>query len=98
MSWGLGVLLSKCQKQKFNMKSSNEFKIVGVIDYLPNLIWARIFLEAQGFVTGENILFQDNQSPIKIEDNGKASSCQKTKNMDGRFFGSRIGCNLKESK
>ena len=86
MSWGLGVLLSKCQKQKLNMKSSTESEIVGVINYLPNVICARMFLEAQGFVIGENILFQDNQIPIKIEDNGKASSGQKTKHMENTFL------------
>ena len=49
MSLGWGVILSKCQKQKLNMKSSTEAEIVGVSDYLLNVIWARMFLEAQGF-------------------------------------------------
>ena len=57
MSWGLGVLLSKYYKQKLNTKSSTEAKIVGVSNYLPNFIWARMFLEDQGFTTEENILF-----------------------------------------
>jgi hypothetical protein len=74
MSWGWGVLLSKCQKQKLNTKSSTESEIVGVSDYLPNVVWARMFLEAQGFVINKNIHCQDNQSSIKIEKNGKRSS------------------------
>jgi hypothetical protein len=86
MSWGWGVLLSKCQKQKLNTKSSTESEIVGVSDYLPNVIWARMFLEGQGFSIKENILYQDNQSSIKIEKNGKKSSGQKTKHMDNRYF------------
>jgi hypothetical protein len=86
MSWGWGVLLSKCQKQKLNTKSSTESEIVGVSDYLPNVIWARMFLGAQGFDITENILYQDNQSSIKIEKNGKKSSGQKTKHMDNRYF------------
>ena len=49
MLWGWGVLLSKSQKQKLNTKSSTEGEIVGVSDYLPNIIWARMFLEEQGF-------------------------------------------------
>ena len=49
ISWGWGVLLTKCQKQKLNTKSSTEGEIVGVSDFLPNMIWARMFLEAQGF-------------------------------------------------
>ena len=86
MSWGWGVLLSKSQKQKLNTKSSTEGEIVGVSDYLPNIIWARMFLGEQGFEITENILYQDNQSAIKIEENGKRSSGQKTKHMDNRYF------------
>jgi hypothetical protein len=86
MSWGWGVLLTKCQKQKLNTKSSTEGEIVGVSDFLPNVIWARMFLEAQGFRIKKNILYQDNQSSIKIEKNGKRSSGQKTKHMDNRYF------------
>ena len=43
-------------------------------------------MEAQGFTIEEKILFQDNQSEIEIEDNGKASSGQKIKHMDNRYF------------
>ena len=45
-----------------------------------------MFLEAQGFLIEENILYQDNQSAIKIEENGKRSSGQKTKHFDTRYF------------
>jgi hypothetical protein len=86
ISFGWGVLLTKCQKQKLNTKSSTEGEIVGVSDYLPNMIWARMFLEAQGTILKENILYQDNQSAIKIEKNGKASGGQRTKHMDARYF------------
>ena len=86
MSWGWGVLLTKCQKQKLNTKSSTEGEIVGVSDFLPNVIWTRMFLEAQGIVIKENIVYQDNQSSMKILKNGKRSSGQKTKHMDNRYF------------
>ena len=86
ISWGWGVLLTKCQKQKLNTKSSTEGEIVGVSDFMPNMIWARMFLEAQGFLLKENILYQDNQSAIKIEENGKKSGGQKTKHMNIRYF------------
>ena len=86
ISWGWGVLLTKCQKQKLNTKSSTEGEIVGVSDFMPNMIWARMFLQEQGFVLEENILYQDNQSAMKVLKNGKRSSGQKTKHMDNRFF------------
>ena len=98
MSWGWVVLLSKCQKQKLNTKSSTETKIVGVSGYLQNVIWATMFLEAQGFTIEENILFQDNQSAIKIEENGKYLVDKKTSMWTIDISGSRIGCNMRESK
>ena len=72
--WVWSVLLSKFQKQKLNTKSPTEAKIIGVIYYVPNVIWARMFLGTEGFVIEENILFQHNQSENKIEDYGKTSS------------------------
>ena len=74
MSWGWGVVLSMCKKQKLSTKSSTEGEIVGVSDYLPNVIWGKMFLEAQGYKIKENILYQDNQAAMKILKNGKASS------------------------
>ena len=86
MSWGWGVLMSKSKKQKLNTRSSTEGEIVGVSDYMPNMVWARQFLEEQGVNVNTNILYQDNQSAIKIEENGKRSSGQKTKHMNNRYF------------
>jgi hypothetical protein len=60
ISWGIGTLLSMCQKQKLNSKSSTEAKVIGVSDFLPNIIWAWMFLEQGGYVIDENILSQDN--------------------------------------
>ena len=86
MSWGWGVLMTKCQKQKLNTKSSTEGEIVGLSDYLPNVIWARMFLDEQGYSLQENIVYQDNMSAMKIANNGKRSSGQRTKHMDNRYF------------
>ena len=78
ISWGTGVLLTKCSKQKLNTKSSTEAEVVGVSDSLPNAIWTWMFLEAQGYPVHMNILYQDNQSAMKIEINGKLSCGQKS--------------------
>ena len=86
VSWGWGVLLTMCKKQKLNTKSSTEGEIVGVSDFMPNIIWARMFLEAQGEILKKNTLYQDNQSAMKIILNGRRSSGQKTKHMDNRYF------------
>jgi Reverse transcriptase (RNA-dependent DNA polymerase). len=86
ISWGIGILLSMCQKQRLNTKSSTEAEVVGVSDFLPNMIWARMFLEAQGYEIDENILYQDNESAIKIEKNGSKSCSKRSRHIDMRYF------------
>ena len=42
---------------------------------------------AQGFSVSDNILFQDNQSAIRLEKNGKASSGKRMRHLNiGYFF------------
>jgi hypothetical protein len=86
ISWGFGIILSMCQKQKLNSKSSTEAEIIGVSDFLPNMIWARMFLEHQGYHIDENVLYQDNQSAIKIEVNGSKSCSKRSRHIDMRYF------------
>jgi len=86
ISFGIGAVGTKCQKQKLNVKSSTEGEIVGVSDYLPSMIWSRMFLEAQGYPVVDNVLYQDNQSAIKIIKNGRRSSGQKTRHMNIRYL------------
>jgi hypothetical protein len=86
ISWGLGILLSMCQKQRLNAKSSTEAEVIGVSDFLSGMIWARMFLEKQGYVINESILYQDNQSAIKIEENGPKSCSKRSRHIDMRYF------------
>ena len=44
----------------------------GVSDYIPYNLWAIMFLEKQGYKFRDNVLFQDNQSSILIEKNGRS--------------------------
>ena len=71
MSMGWGVIHGKSGKQKLNAKSSTEAEIIGVAEYLPYNIWLIMFLEAQGYKLRNNVLFQDNQSAIKMEKMGE---------------------------
>ena len=43
-----------------------------------------MFILAQEFLLRENIIYQDKQSSIKIEKNGRMSSSQKTKHMSNK--------------
>jgi hypothetical protein len=86
VSFGQGAAMSKSSKHKLNMKSSTEAKLVGASDYLPYPIWAKKFLEAQGYPLKENIFYQDNQSRIKFKKNGCKSRGAKSRHIDIRYF------------
>ena len=67
MPMGQGAAISGSKKQKLNTKSLTESEIVGLDNYMPMIIWVRYFLEAQGHIVSNNLLYQDNQSLIKLE-------------------------------
>ena len=67
MSMGRGGLVQKSTKHKLNTKSSAEAELVGASDYLPNVLWIKMFLAAQGHTLEENFFEQDNESAIKLE-------------------------------
>jgi len=46
---GHGATMYKSTKQKLNTESSTEAEVVGSSDYLPNTIWASMFLAKQGY-------------------------------------------------
>ena len=70
LKFGKGVITSKSSKQKLNVKSSTEGEVVGMSDYVAFPIWFRYFLEEQGYKIQENVVYQDNQSAMKIKKNG----------------------------
>ena len=86
MSLGEGAVTSASRKHKLNVKSSTESEIVGADDTLPQALWTRYFIEAQGYAIDKMILYQDNKSAILLETNGKFSSSKRTKHIKTRFF------------
>ena len=74
------------RKQKLNTKSSTEAELVGIDDVMPQILWTRYFLMGQGFNVTDNILYQDNQSTIKLATNGCASSGKRTRHINIRYF------------
>ena len=64
MSLGKGATTSSCNKQKTNIKSSIEGKIVGGHDFLGKFMWSKYFIKAQGYMADQNIMYQDNQSTV----------------------------------
>jgi hypothetical protein len=55
-------------------------------DYLPNTMWVKNFLEAQGHKVVESIFEQDNGSAIKLEKNGRMSAGPKSQQIIIRYF------------
>ena len=83
---GRGFPFVSSTKQKLNTQSSTESEVVAVDDCMPAICWTRYFLEDQGYGVNDTIVFQDNQSAILLEKNGKASSSKRTKHINIRYF------------
>ena len=86
MSFGTGVINAKSRKQRLNVKSSTEAEVVGASDYLPWVIWVTKFMHYQGFDMDSNIFYQDNQSAMKLQKNGRKSCGEKSRHIDIRYF------------
>ena len=55
-------------------------------DVLTQLIWTQYFLKEQGYKIHDNVIYQDNQSAIKLENNGRLSSSKRTRHINIRYY------------
>jgi hypothetical protein len=81
-----GAASAQSSKQKLNTKSSTESEFLGVDDNISQVIWSKYFLEAQDEVINDNIVYQDNQSAMKLEKNGMKSSGKRTRHINIWYF------------
>jgi hypothetical protein len=86
MTLGKGVVYGASTRQKLNTRSSTEAELVGVDDMMPQILWTRYFLEAQGYKIEDNTVYQDNQSAILLEKNSRTSSSKRTRHINIRYF------------
>jgi hypothetical protein len=86
MSMGAGSIFSVSRRQRLNTRSSTEAELVGVNDVMPLVLWTRLFLMGQGYTVKDNVVFQDNQSAMLLENNGKMSSSKRTRHLEIRYF------------
>lgn len=86
MTLGKGSVYSSSTRQRLNTISSTEAELVGANDFMPQILWTRYFLQAQGYDVRDNILHQDNQSAILLETNGKGSSSKRTRHINIRYY------------
>jgi hypothetical protein len=86
MTLGKGSVYSASRTQRINTKSSTEAELVGVDDNMAQVLWTRYFLGAQGYDVRDNKMYQDNQSTMLLENNGRASSSKRTRHINVRYF------------
>jgi len=86
MSFGLGLVHYRSGKQELNTKSSTESEVVGTSNYVPYNVYLKNFIEAQGQVLKKNVIYQDNQSAMKMEKNGRNSCTRNSRHIHIRYF------------
>ena len=69
-----------------NTTSFTKSKLVGVRYALPQVLWTRNFLEAQGYYIKESVLYQDNQITIRLCVNIQGSSSNLTYHINIFYF------------
>ena len=57
-----------------------------VDEMMAQILWTRLFIEAQGVKVTDNILYQDNRCVILLERNGRASSSKRTKHIEICYY------------
>jgi hypothetical protein len=86
MSLGKGAIFGTSTKQKLNSKSSTEAELIGVSDVMSQILWTMYFMTAQGYPLEDNVVYQDNQSAMLLEKNGRGSSSKRTRHINIRYF------------
>jgi hypothetical protein len=82
-----GMGYNACSKQKLNSQSYTKSELIGVHGMMPQVIWTRYFFDAQGYGVKDAVVYQDNQSAILLEKNGRASSSKRThQHINIRYF------------
>ena len=71
MSIGSGAITSSSRNQNINGRSSTDNKLILVNDIMGPVLWALYFIQGQGYTVERNIMFQDNQSTMRLMLNGK---------------------------
>ena len=86
MTMGEGAMQILSKKQKLNSRSSTESELIGVDDAATQILWTKLFVEAQGYPVEKNILYQDNKSSILLETNGRESAGKRSRALNIRYF------------
>ena len=86
ITFGTGVVDQKSSTQKMNSRSSTETEQIGTSEYLPKNIYFQMFFEGQGYKLRTNYLCKDNESEMKLINNGVDSATWNSKHIGVKFF------------
>ena len=85
ITMGVGPVVASSKKQSLVTKSSTEAELVGLADSLPQVIWTRSFLMAQGYEARPAVVYQDNTSTIALVRKGRSTSAR-TRHISIRYY------------
>ena len=85
ISLGRGILYSKSTLQKINTTSSCQAELVALAKGLQQSIFLSYFLVSQGYPQLPVIVSQDNQSTIRLIENGRPTS-ELTRHIEIGYF------------
>ena len=86
MTMGEGAVINVSLRQKNNTKSTCETELIGVDDCISSALWSVYFVQAQGHEAKNARIYQDNQSAILLEKNGRMSSSRRTRHIKSKYF------------
>ena len=75
------MVASMSKRQNKNSIISTEEELIGADDVLPAFLWSRYFIEAQEFEVEEAVMYQYNPSAMLLENIGRLSSGNRTKQI-----------------
>ena len=83
--FGSGPIVCKSNKQSIVAKSSTEAELIACADSISYIYSIKHILEFLGNEIKDTIVYQDNQSTIKLLTNNKATN-QRSKHIDVKYF------------
>jgi hypothetical protein len=86
MTLGAGTITSISMKQKVNTQSSTKSEMVGLDDGVSKILWSKLFIEEQGYPVKACIVYHDNTSSMKLEENGRDSCSKHTQHFNIKYF------------
>ena len=86
ISIGHGVLHEKALVKRLNINSSMEAELLSVSEYITYNLWIMIFLHVRGYGILNNIVYQYNQSSIRMENNGSNYCTGNSIHINIRYF------------